>query len=125
MEWVKIFQNTKVSGATLLVKQNLVYQYISTQNIILKLQRKILTWKYKNKKTTVSIGNGFTPLYMRTTVTKLIARINDRIKAKKNSTGTTAPILLFEINLFNKFLTTYFAASVKLALVAPSSTVTS
>jgi hypothetical protein len=38
---------------------------------------------------------------MRTTVTKLIAKINDRIEAKKNSTGTTAPILLFEINLFN------------------------
>ncbi|SVB47221.1 uncharacterized protein METZ01_LOCUS200075 [marine metagenome] len=29
------------------------------------------------------MGNGFTPLYMRTTVTKLIARINDRIEAKK------------------------------------------
>ena len=50
--------------ATLLVEKNLVYQYISTQNIILKLQKKLLTWKYKNKKTTVSIGQWvYSPLY--------------------------------------------------------------
>ena len=85
MEWVKIFQNTKVSGATLLVEQNLVYQYISTQNIILKLQRKLLTWKSKNKKPRSQLVNGFPPLYLRTTVTKLIARINDRIRAKKTA----------------------------------------
>ena len=59
------------------------------------------TGNIKIKKPRSQLGNGFTPLYMRTTVTKLIARINDRIKAKKNSTGTTAAILLFEINLFN------------------------